>query len=106
MVVVHNKQTRKHLLSYFLLLFFSGSEFGATCQNSSFQNIGIEKFLSRVEDQINAQAPDTSYHFILQMVWEHCGHDIACLIKTYESVVLRLERAFHLLSVTPDFIPG
>lgn len=51
---------------------------------------------TRIEARLDQPGVDTSYQFILDEVQKHCGHDARCLMDTYDTIAIHLEKKFKL----------
>ncbi len=51
---------------------------------------------SRIESRLDQPNVDTSYQFILDDIKIHCGHDAKCLLATYNTIAIQLEKKFKL----------
>ncbi|MFN0034117.1 MAG: ATP-binding protein [Saprospiraceae bacterium] len=50
----------------------------------------------RIEAQLDQQASDTSFQFILPLVRSHCGRDMDCLFRNYRAIMFKLEHRFNI----------
>ncbi|MBK9103808.1 MAG: response regulator [Saprospiraceae bacterium] len=55
---------------------------------------------SRIEARLDQPNVDTSYQFILEEIAMHCGHDARCLMATYDTIAIQLEKKFKLAAAT------
>lgn len=58
----------------------------------------IDALWSRIEARLDQPNVDTSYQFILDEIKTHCGHDARCLMSTYDTIAIQLEKKFKLLA--------
>jgi signal transduction histidine kinase/DNA-binding response OmpR family regulator len=62
---------------------------------------------SRIETRLEQPDVDTSYQFVLEEIRAHCGKDANCLLLTYDTIRIELERKFKLaatIKVTNELI--
>ena len=63
---------------------------------SGFVHAQTDLLWSRVESRLEQTNVDTSYQFILEEVQGYCGHDARCLMETYDTIAILLEKKFKL----------
>jgi signal transduction histidine kinase/DNA-binding response OmpR family regulator len=57
---------------------------------------GMEQLYASIAARMEQPGGDSARFFILQQVRNHCGTDDACLYKTYNAIMIKLERRFNL----------
>ncbi len=57
---------------------------------------GADALWPIIETRLDHSPSDTSRHFILLVVRDHCGADFDCLYHNYYSIMIKLERRFNL----------
>ena len=50
-----------------------------------------------IETRLDQQPADTAFHFILELIREHCRDDDNCRFHTGKSIMFQLERRFNLM---------
>lgn len=63
---------------------------------SGFVHAQTDLLWSRVESRLEQTNVDTSYQFILEEVQGYCGQDARCLMETYDTIAILLEKKFRL----------